>query len=141
MKKIIVILLSIIAFSSSYAETGKALINAGKMIRRPSSVLYPTQRGSYVAANRYPYIYPYAGVAIQSYTFPITYKSEPVGAPVWPKIVIGAFGVFVVYMSISSFFENNKTQCNDYTTQENLYPVQSHSPFVELANSGGILIR
>lgn len=137
MKKIIFILFSIVAFSSSYAKTGKALINAGKSLSRPSTVVYPTQRGSYVVATRYPYTYPYAGVAIHSYTSPITYKSEPVGAPVWPKIVIGAFGVFVVYMSISSFFENNTSQCNDYTTQENLYPVQTHSPFIELANNGG----
>lgn len=143
MKKFVLILLSLIAFSAVSAKTGKALIEAGKYLRRPSTVAYSIHRASYVSTNRYPYAYPYtysnAGVAFHSDTTPITYPSEPVGIPVWPKIVIGAFCIFLVYLVFSSFSEKNQTQHN-YTKHENLHP-QLHSHYLALANGGGVLIR
>lgn len=141
MKKFVFVLLSLIAFSTASANTGKALVKAGKNLRHPSAVEYPLNRGSYVSTNRYPYTYPYAGVAFQSHTSPNTYPSEPVGVPVWPKIVIGTFCVFLVYLVFSSISEKNQAQYNNYTKHDNLYPDHIHSHFVELANCGGVLIR
>lgn len=141
MKKFIFVLLSLIAFSTASAKTGKAFREVEKCFRRPSTVAYPIHRASYVSTNRYPYTYPYAGVALQSYTSPNTYPSEPVGVPVWPKIVIGAFCVFLVYLVFSSFSEKDQTYYNYYTKHDNLYPDHIHSHFVELANGGGVLIR
>ena len=139
MKMIVCILLSLITFSTVSAKTGKA-IEVEKCLQRPT-VAYPMHRGSYVSTNRYPYTYPFAGVALHSYTSPNTYPSEPVGVPVWPKVVIGAFCVFLVYLIFTSFCDKDQTPYRNDTKLDICYPTLVHTHSVELANGGGVLIR
>lgn len=141
MKKILLFMLIVFAVTTTQAR--RAYVKAGKQITRKTTEAYPISQAGRASTNHYSRTYSYVGVACRSYSNQNGYPSEPVGVPVWPKVIIGVFGLAVLYLIFSTFNENDQNQKRSdfHVLHDGSYPHISHSQSVELANGGGILIR
>ncbi len=137
------LLFMLIGFAVTTTQAKRAFVKAGKQLTRTTAVAYPISKAGRVSKNHYPSTYSYVGVARHFYSGQNSYPSEPVGIPVWPKVVIGVFALVVLFLIFSTFNEKEQNQkISDFCIlNDDSYPHISHSQSVELANGGGILIR
>ena len=145
MKTIVVLLASLITFTAS-AQVRAVVVAAERQLQHPRVMVYTGVRANIMPTNRYSYAIPYAGIASHSYaTYNDSYSSvsENSDTIIWPYIMLGFGALGLLYLVFSEFYVK-KRGMTTFKGEPYCTYYQACTPrpcIVELANSGGILIR